>query len=216
MPSTPAAAVIPYRLAPDHKTRLVGALDPDARRSLAVAMFTDVIDVCLDVVDDVTVLVGDAAAAAVARTLGVAVIDDPADGGIDAAVAGATAGTSAARLVVAAADLPGLRPVTLEAALRATAPVVIAPTQDGGTALLVRSPPNVIATSYGPGSALRHAAAASAAAAEHVMLPVVRDVDTGDDLTALDEDGVGPATAVVLRTLRGARVAVRTRQETSW
>jgi 2-phospho-L-lactate/phosphoenolpyruvate guanylyltransferase len=88
------------------------------------------------------------------------------------ATADATAAGAAATLVVAA-DLPLVAAEDLDAVCAAGArgpAVVVAPTHDGGTGALLRRPPRLIPTAYGPGSAARHLALARAAGASALVV----------------------------------------------
>jgi 2-phospho-L-lactate guanylyltransferase len=155
--------VIPLKALSTAKGRLADAMEPDDRKAFVAWMAQRVITACrnCDAVADILVVAGDDAAAAVATACGVRalVVAEP---GLDAAMGAAdaaVAGTDAS--LVIAADLPELTPSDVEAVIRAapddtSAAVVIAPTHDGGTGALLRRPPTIIATAYGPGSARGH------------------------------------------------------------
>lgn len=73
--------------------------------------------------------------------------------------------------------------------------VIVAATRDGGTAALLRRPPTVIATAYGPGSADAHVALAAAAGVPVLRLDLPRlalDVDTPDALREVTGQHRGP------------------------
>lgn len=185
-------AVVPLNALVRAKGRLAGVLDAQQRRHLAADLAAHVLQVCASVADDVLLVAGDAAAAAVGTAAGVeaVVVAEP---GLSAALARADAEAIARRAhasLVVAADLPLLQAADLRAvvdALPAVPGVVVAPTDDGGTGALLRWPPTAIATAYGPSSATAHAALARAAgvAVALVYRPgLALDVDTPEQLAA--------------------------------
>ncbi len=201
MASTSTVSLVPMRSPGIGKTRLAPSLGAAERAGLAKAMLADVA-AALDAapVDRIVVVAGGRAAAEVATSLGLdAVLDPPGSRDLNDALAAAGASLGGVdRVLVAAADLPRLSPSDVAAVLDVDAAVVVAPTDDGGTGGLVRRPPDVVPTSYGPGSAARHVAAAQAHGLEVVTLRTpgfAVDVDTIDDLAALSGQPVGPATA---------------------
>lgn len=199
-------AVVPLRSPGHGKTRLAPDLDRDARAALAGAMLADVVAALRAVDLRVVVAAGGPAAAAAASALAAeVVVDGPDVRSLDQAVAHARRrlGPVPALLVVQA-DLPLLTAADVAALVAGDHAVVVAPTVDGGTSALLRRPPDVIGTAYGPGSGAAHQRLARA----HGIAPHVvdrpglrRDVDVLDDLRALSPDAVGPATAAVLREL---------------
>lgn len=203
-------ALVPLREPTSAKTRLAAGapsrLSSSDRAELVTAMLADVIAALHgSTVDEVVVAAGGAGAVAAARDLGARAIDDePPGAGLNAAVRGAAARIGAGSLLVVPADLPTLTAAEVSALLDRSAPVVVAPTRDGGTGGLLRRPPEVIATAYGPRSASAHLALARAAGvtAEVVERPGFRlDVDTWDDLCRLGSDEVGAATRRILSRL---------------
>jgi len=205
----PTVALVPLRSL--GKTRLAPHLDADQRSRLAGAMLSDVARALAEApVDRVVVAAGGDTAAAVAADLDLEVVLDPPGGaGLDAAVAAAVPRLGAiGRLLVVAADLPGLTARDVAAVLDSDAEVVVAPTGDGGTGGLARTPPEAIASAYGPGSARRHVEIAerSGLGVEVVRRPgFAADVDTIDDLVALPGGRTGPATAAWLTAAGLAR-----------
>lgn len=161
-------------------------------------------------VDRIVVAASGPEAATAAAALGLEALLDPTEGGgLDAAVAAASRHFAAtAALLVVAADLPRLRPDDVMAVLERREPVVIAPTSDGGTAVLLRRPPQAIPSAYGTGSGVRHWALATAAglAVARIDRPGLRhDVDTWEDLRELVHGHVGAATSAFLERI-GARL----------
>lgn len=200
-------AVVPLRSPGAGKTRLAPALDTDTRAALAGAMLADVVAALRGAGVEVVVAAGGPAAAAAASALQVtAVVDPPTTRSLDAALEHARRTVApTASLLVVQADLPLLRPADVHALLDADAPVVLAPTHDGGTSALLRRPSSVIATAYGPHSADHHRRLAREAG---VPVSVVErpglalDVDRLEDLDALVGREVGPATRAVLGALQ--------------
>ena len=187
--------VIPFRAG--GKSRLPAEL----RNDVALAMLGDVVEAAV-VCADVRVVTSDPAGRLVARELGAAVVDDPAEGQGPAVAAG-LAGADGIALVVNA-DVPRARPSDLAALavppqLRRVA-IVAAP--DGTTNALGLPYPEVFRPLYGPGSAGRFCAHAVALGLdfEELALPnLVRDVDTVADLA-----GLGPRGGARARALLGA------------
>ena len=186
-------AIIPLKALSAAKGRLAGVMTPLDRRAFTAWMATRVISACraCDDVDETLVIAGDEAAADVARLAGVAavVVTRP---GLDAALGAADALTrDREATLVLAADLPQVSPVDIAAVIAAGATiptaVVIAPTHDGGTGALLRRPPGVIVTAYGPGSAAAHERLARAVGATPVLIhraALASDVDTPAQLPA--------------------------------
>jgi 2-phospho-L-lactate guanylyltransferase len=97
------------------------------------------------------------------------------------------------------ADLPALRPAELAAALAEAGGrrAFCADRPGTGTTLLLSAPGRPLDPRFGVGSAAAHRA--SGAMPVTVSVPSLRcDVDTGDDLAAAVDLGVGPRTAAVV------------------
>lgn len=198
-------AIIPLKALPEAKGRFAGALGARDRRALTEWMARRVIGACrrCEHITDVVVVAGDDAGAALAYAAGAQamVVAEP---GLGHALGEADRVVDADVSVVVAADLAAVRSEDLTAVITAAGDqgpvVVVAPTHDGGTGALLRRPPTIIATSYGPGSAARHAQLAADAGARVVLVHAARlalDVDTPEqlrDALALDaESDVGCA-----------------------
>ena len=199
-------AVVPLRSPGVGKTRLSPGLDRDTRAALAGAMLADVVAALRGAGLEVVVAAGGPAAAAAASALQAAVVmDGPAVRSLDGAVEGARRHLGpVGGLLVVQADLPCLTADDVQAVLAPGAPVVVAPTDDGGTGALLRRPPDVMGTSFGRGSAAAHRRLADAAGVpvEVVHRPGLEtDVDVLEDLRGLRHRHVGAATAAVLATL---------------
>ncbi len=207
MSSGPSSTTVIVPLRTGGKTRLSSRLRESERTALAGAMLADVAaSLAAAGVGRILVAAEGPAALAAADAIGLeSVRDAPGAGGLDRALAHAARHVPAdAPLLVVAADLPCLRAGEVEQVLADPAPVVIAPTSDGGTGGLLRRPAGVMPTGYGAASAERHLrfAAEAGVAASTVRAPgFEHDVDTVADLLALRELPVGAATATLLTTL---------------
>ncbi len=191
----PVTAIIPLKGLSAAKTRLAPALDPGDRRALVGWMLARVLDACRDAEDVAAVLVvaGDDEAAQLARSAHAQDVLVQTRAGLAAAIGLADqAASHADATLVVAADLPLVEARDLERVCQAAARprgVVVVPTDDGGTAALLRRPPGVITSAYGPGSAAAHLGLAEAAGVPALRLDLPRlrvDVDTPRALRHLD------------------------------
>jgi 2-phospho-L-lactate/phosphoenolpyruvate guanylyltransferase len=161
-------AVVPVKRFDQAKQRLSGVLDSAGRASLAAAMLSDVLEQLSETaaLTGVLVVTSDTEATAIAGSFGAAVLADPADSGVNDAVAYGVSklgllGASAA--IIAPSDIPFVTSEEISsvlAALEQTAVVLAPATCDGGTNILGLSPPDVIAPAFGPDSFARHCALA--------------------------------------------------------
>ncbi len=209
----PTWAVVPVKRLDAAKRRLVGALDPAARRGLSLAMLADVLDALAATpgLDSTAVVSRDGDVAALARRRGLRVIPET-GAGLNAAVAQAGNVLSAegcARLLVMPADLPLAAPEEIAAVLAALpeAPgLTLVPDRHGvGTNALACAPPDAVAPSFGAGSFARHLEAARDAGipATVLRLPGLGlDIDTPEDLRALTETPGATWTHAALRAAR--------------
>lgn len=190
--ATTATAVVPLKALELAKGRLADELPPERRRELVRWMFARTVAACraARAVDSVLAVVGDDEGAALAAEHGAVVVRDD-GGGLQAALALADAATrDAAATLVVAADVPLVTGADLDRVWAAAAPadapaVVVAPTSDGGTGALLRRPPGVIPTAFGPDSAAAHLALAARAGVRAVSVDVpalALDVDTPHSL----------------------------------
>lgn len=167
MAPRPVTALVPLKALGEAKGRLAPAWSPTARRALAWRMAATVCDACVasTAITSVVVLAGDDDAATVADGRAVTVRRVPP--GLGAALADADAAISdAGATLVVAADLPLVRAAELTALVAAAGDgpaVVLAPTADGGTGALLRSPPRIVDPAFGPDSAAAHRRAAARA-----------------------------------------------------
>lgn len=182
-------AIVPLKALDRSKQRLAPRLSGEQRRMLMGGMFTHVLRTCAATpqIDDVWAVVGDGAGAALADAAGVRALREPAPG-LNPALAHATSSVASTAALVVVADLPDLSPVDLRRVIAAGgsgAGVVVGDTRDGGTGALLRCPPAVIPTAYGPASAGAHLDAARRAGVRAVLVAspgLARDVDRPGDL----------------------------------
>lgn len=185
-------AVLPIKRFTAAKQRL----DRDDRAAVMRSMVARVLQALADsTIEHVLVVTADPEAAALARDHGAVVVDEPgllghsgaAALGVQAAIA-----AGATRVLLLPGDCPLLRGADLDALLDAHAGpgVVVLPDRHGsGTNGLLLEPPAIIDPGFGPGSRERHEQRAAAAGARCVVdeRPAFAfDVDTLDDLAAID------------------------------
>lgn len=208
------AALVPGKRLDAAKSRLRSALGPAEIEDLVIAMLGDVLEALLAVPElgRVAVVTPDADVAKAAREAGAEALlrSDP---GLSPSIDGAArelAGGGAHALLVVLGDVPGIEAGDVRALLRALEElggrgVVLAPSQDGGSAALLRAPHDLIPSCFGPRSAQRHREAARAAGAplrELVRPGLAIDLDRPEDLAAfLRGSEGGRRTRALLRTL---------------
>lgn len=190
------AAILPVKSFDQAKQRLRLGLPPSDRRALVEAMFSDAL-VALGRVRElerIVVVSGDRVAQRIAGGYGASVVEDDERGHNSAAALGVAAvlEKGVERALLVPGDCPMLTPADINALLAHPAgarSVLVVPDRHGtGTNALLLTPPDVLAPSFGPDSRRRHLADASAAgiAAEVVELEsLALDIDTADDLDAL-------------------------------
>jgi 2-phospho-L-lactate guanylyltransferase len=190
-------AVVPVKRFGAAKQRLSDVLPARSRVALMQAMVTDVLIALrrAELVDSVLVVTGEPIAEQIAVNYNAEVLLDPRDlGHSEAAALGIAVAMSrgAERVILLPADTPTIDPAEIDGLLN-TAPdgreVTIVPDRHGtGTNALILTPPDVMTASFGEGSRARHAAAGKeggAAVYEAEPATITLDVDTGDDLEAL-------------------------------
>jgi 2-phospho-L-lactate guanylyltransferase len=199
--------IVPMKPLADAKARLSGVLTPDERRTLSLAMLSDVCRAA-SAMDAVWVLNSDADAADCARAAGAEPRPDPAPGeGLNASLDAATAVATedgATGVLVLSADCPAATPADVKA-VAIGAGVVMAPDRYGtGTNALWRNPPGIIQAAFGGNSRRSHIALAHVHRVPFAVMPLPRlalDVDRPEDLNALWALGPGDATRAVLERL---------------
>jgi 2-phospho-L-lactate/phosphoenolpyruvate guanylyltransferase len=209
--------VVVARVGNGAKSRLGGALEPEQRRHLALAMLTDVLAACEHARErgSVTGTIGvldEVAARGLGDTFGITVVDDHHTGDMNIAVLTGVAAAHARgadTVIVLPGDVPLISAADLEALLRATGTasraVIVGASHDGeGTNALLLRPPDVIAPAFGPPSLERHLASGRAAGARSravANLGLALDVDTPIDLDRLRASHPGGHTAEALGAL---------------
>lgn len=210
------AVAIPVKPLDRGKRRLAPILSPVERAALSLAMLEDALDAATAVRPwEVWVVSADEVALEVAARRGARPIPEE-RGPLGAAVRqverlAAERGIEA--LAILHADLPLVDADALGSALRTLGSVVIAPSTDGGTNLLLRRPPRCIAARFGPESHRRHVEAARARGlpvAEIADPRLAIDLDGPDDiLRVLDASRSGRARDVLDGLDVAARMAER-------
>ncbi|TAK78588.1 MAG: 2-phospho-L-lactate guanylyltransferase [Dehalococcoidia bacterium] len=192
------------------KSRLAAHLDPGQRHSLVQAMLDDLLTAVREVHAGLVFVVSPVTGYdAVAHKHQAEVLRDPGSGYLPAVMLGLAHVANNGAALVLPGDLPQARGEDLAALLEALrhAPVVLAPSVDGGTCALGLRPPGVLTPAFGLDSANRHREAARAAGLQmrEFHLPSLsRDVDTIEDLKAVWPH-VGGATAAILDQLQIVR-----------
>jgi 2-phospho-L-lactate/phosphoenolpyruvate guanylyltransferase len=192
-------AILPVKSFGAAKQRLSVALAGGARQALAQAMFSDVLASLrhVDAIEAIAVVTADGTAESAALASGALVLPDREESGQSAA---ATIGVEHAlaagfeRVLLVPGDTPLLDPAELSELLaraeREELGLVVVPDRHGtGTNALLLHPPDAIEPSFGPDSRERHVSAAGEAGVSCLVDPLpslVLDVDTPEDLTALD------------------------------
>ncbi|HXX38623.1 MAG TPA: 2-phospho-L-lactate guanylyltransferase [bacterium] len=195
---TTVCATIPQSRLHDAKTRLAPALGPRRRTALALALLGHVCAVVRATpgVERLTIVSPDPRVRSWGGAHGYAVVLDPGRG-LNTALGGILrSGARAGRgVLVIAADLPWLGVHDVAALLEALRPgrVVLAPSKDGaGTNALVLPAGCQFTPAFGPGSRTAHhreAASRRLEVVEVVRPGVAFDIDTPDDLAALEAAG---------------------------
>ncbi len=209
------AAVVPVKTLAESKSRLSPYLGRGGVERLAVAMLGDVLEALLrsQGLDRVAVVTPDANVARAAIDAGAEALlrDDPGlNAAIDAAAGELAAGEHDTLLVVLG-DVAGIETSDVDALLDAAPAigVALAPSSDGGTAALLRSPAGVIGSAFGANSAKRHRERAEAAGVPFLEVrldSLCLDLDELEDLDRfLAREGGGPRTRELLRELRSER-----------
>jgi 2-phospho-L-lactate/phosphoenolpyruvate guanylyltransferase len=197
--------VVPVKPLRAAKTRLRGAADrgvgdPGAHAALTLALARDTVAAALAArtVRRLLVVSSDPAVVAELAAVGAEVTPDP-HGGLNAALRHG-AGVLGSRDVGALqADLPALRPEELDAAVALAdgRRAFCADAEGTGTTLLLAGTACPLDPRFGAGSAAKHRAS-GAVALDGPWPGLRRDVDTGDDLRAAAELGLGAHTRAVL------------------
>jgi 2-phospho-L-lactate guanylyltransferase len=207
---------LPVKSLDEAKSRLSEFLSPLERGALTLAMFEDVLDTTLSIDGwDTWVVTRDETVLEIAARRGAAGFREerPSLPGAVQQVEAEARGAEA--LAVLHADTPLVTRDALTAALHTIGPVVIAPsTDERGTNLLLRRPPEAIASRFGPDSYRRHL---EAAAERELPIAVIEreelafDLDEPRDiLTVLEARRPGRTLEVCRDLSLAARLAART------
>lgn len=187
------------------KTRLSPPLPPELAARLAEAFLTDVLAAARAVDPDAGFVCPPADAADLRRRFAGVPVVVQAGAGLSGALATGVRGGA----VVVAGDAPGIGPEPIAAAVAADADLVLAPSRDGGFALIrmrLQRPAVLDGIDWSTGRVLEQTVAAGRAAGLTVaLLDPVADIDTVADLERLDVS-CAPATRLVLDTAIGWRV----------
>ncbi|MGW3495608.1 2-phospho-L-lactate guanylyltransferase [Streptomyces sp. NPDC001020] len=202
--------VVPLKALERAKSRLSDTAADGLRPGLALAFAQDTVAAALScaAVRDVAVVTDDPLARRELAALGARIVSDEPAGGLNAALAHAAAHVRRLRPdgAVAAlnADLPALRSEELARVLDAAAefPRAFLPDAAGiGTTLLAASPGRELRPAFGVDSRARHRASGAMELTLDAVDSVRQDVDTGEDLRAALNLGVGPRTAAAAARL---------------
>lgn len=217
MPSAPSLSlwtvIVPVKQIMLAKTRLSG-IDDDTRRALAVAFARDTVAAVASsqLVGHVVVVSNDQIAGDIAGDIAELVPDAP-DAGLNPALVYAAKRVRDSRpgaaVAAVSSDLPTLRGDDLTRAFRrGPAASWLVPDADGlGTTLLAAPEGAPWLPSFGVESRRAHRAAGVVEIDVTGLERLRRDVDTAADLAAARRLGVGEATAAVLASLDGRRLA---------
>lgn len=188
-------ALLPVKAPKNAKQRLKGFLTPELREALARAMYEEVLATLMSVegIDRVVVITSDEVAAGRARSAGVDVFEETEQRShsesADAAARKAME-LGATTVILVPIDVPLVTKEEIESLIAAIEPgVIVVPSADGtGTNALVRTPPDVIQSCFGPDSFRKHFDQAHAAGAPvKAMRPpgLLFDIDTPEDIAEL-------------------------------
>lgn len=188
-------AVLPVKAPGNAKQRLSGFLTPGQREQLARAMFDEVLATLCTVegLARVVVVTSDEMAAMRARASGAEVFEEreQLSHSVSAdAAARRAAGLGASTVMLLPIDVPLVTKGEIETLIaEAGAGVIVVPSSDGtGTNALVRTPPCIIESRFGPGSFRKHVSQAEAIGVPvKVLRPpgLLFDIDTPEDVTEL-------------------------------
>jgi 2-phospho-L-lactate guanylyltransferase len=188
-------AIVPVKSLSEAKRRLTNYLDPEERKTLVLAMLDDVLTAVgkSRLFSETHIISPDLSLERTARNHRVGFITQK-GAGLNAAIRQALrylARSNVSSVTTILADLPLARPSDFTELVRISnqSPrVVLAPSLKGGTNVMLRSPPNLIKTSYGRWSYAKHLRAGQGKKVPVYSVSNTRlsfDVDTIADLKAL-------------------------------
>jgi 2-phospho-L-lactate guanylyltransferase len=188
-------AVVPVKAFSSANGRLDSVLSEEERRSLAEALFLDLIMKLprSRYVDEILVVTADPSVARQTRWFGHKVLEQEADEGhSQAASAGARVALAegAERVAMLPVDCPLLDSEELDAHIgRSPRSALIVPDRHGtGTNALLLSPPDLFTPAFGPDSCARHVSRARATGVSFALEQVESlaiDLDTPEDMSLL-------------------------------
>ena len=191
-------AILPMKRFADAKQRLAADLGGGARRSLAQAMFSDVLAALrrVDGLGAIAVVTADHEVEGSVSGENVTLLpDESGSGQSQATLAGIRHALVAGfeRALLVPGDTPLIDPGAIDQLLERSAAdaldlAIVPDRHQTGTNALLISPPDAFEPSFGPGSLERHTEAARAAGLKHRVEPVeslMLDIDTPEDLAAL-------------------------------
>ena len=204
-------AVVPVKTLPSSKSRLRPWLDGASVERLSIAMLSDILETLQRVraLDRIAVATPDPRLTEVAHKIGAEVLSASVVGlnpSIEAACA-VLAPTADDSALVVLGDVAGAQAADIEALLDAGARcgVALAPSNDGGTSALLRTPRDIIPATFGPNSARTHRelAASAGISFEELALPSLAiDIDERADLEKFASSAfAGTRTRALLREL---------------
>lgn len=179
---------VPVKALERSKSRMSPVLTPIERAALSLAMLEDLLDACrLQPGWDVWVVSSDEAVLEVAGTAGIRPVPETGRSLLEAVrQVERSMRSRSGPLAIVLADLPFATTESIARALSTQASVVAAAAgSDGGTNLLVRRPPTVIAARFGRASFAKHRWAARRAGVsfeENRDPDLAFDLDTPEDL----------------------------------
>jgi 2-phospho-L-lactate guanylyltransferase len=207
-------ALLPVKDPRNAKQRLNGLLRARERERLARLMYEETLAALCRArgFDRVVVVTSDLEAAEHARRAGALVFEERAQqshsASADAACAQAMA-MGAVTVALVPIDVPLAAPEDFERLAAAPVGLGIVPSADGaGTNALVRTPPDVIESRFGPGSFQAHVGQARARGVPVEVLPIpglMFDIDTPEDVAELLARAPGSRAASFLQSACASR-----------
>ena len=189
--------LVPVKGLQNALSRLEGVLSREQRLKLSVAMLKDVLAVLAHVkgLEGMVIISREPAVQDIAHNHGAAVIEEP----IEVVGEGPAVDYGASqllkkgveRVLIVPSDLPLIEARDLETILQEDVgmpSVVMAPSADGGTNTLLKSPPDVIPSRFGPNSLELHIQEARKRTVEYRVLQLpslTTDIDSPNDLKVL-------------------------------
>ena len=204
--------VIPVKPLSTSKMRLSRILSPLQRRSLVLAMLTDVLEAVSksDVVDEAIVISGDERVWRVAEEFEASILPDQ-GWKLNESIVHATTlcvERGAESLLTLPADVPLVTPRDIHRMVLMASEerlVVLTPSRGGGTNALLRKPPNVIPPCFGEDSFKKHVEKAREKRVKVKVYDSPRlrlDVDTVEDLLAVMKFQAETRTHRLLRRMK--------------